>query len=477
MRYDFDVVIIGAGSAGMIAAEVAAEMGVKVALVERDRIGGDCLWTGCVPSKALLASAKAAHTIRQAGEYGLKAGDLTVDAQLVWQRVKSIQHEIAATDDSPERFARMGAEVILGEAKLVGDHRIQAGARTISARFALICTGSRPAVPPIEGLSDSGYLTSENVFELEGAPKSIVILGGGPIGVEMAQAMTRLGVQTTLLERCARILERDEPELTEILRARLIAEGVDIRTGAEVARVERGAGSIVLTGNVGTEEQTWTAEAVLVAAGRRPNVESLGLDGLGVKTGPKGVVVNAKLQTNVDWIFAAGDCAGRYLFTHNAAAEAATALRNMFFPGSARAPDPVPWTTFTDPELAHVGMTTAEAEGTLGRKKMRVYRWDLSHSDRARADGATDGAVVIVTDDKFHVVGAHILAPAAGEMIGQFTLAIKHKLKLTPDFGNLIQVYPTYSTSISQTAAQATYGQLERPFLRTLRRLTAMVRR
>jgi len=477
MKYDFDVTIIGAGSAGMTAAEVAAEMGVRVALVERDRIGGDCLWTGCIPSKALLASAKAAHTVRHAESYGLKASGLGVDTAAVWDRLKSIQNDIAATDDSPDRYRLMGAEVIGGEARFAGDHQIRVGDRKIRTRFALICTGSRPAALPIEGLADAGYLTSENVFELDRAPESLITLGGGPIGVEMAQAMTRLGVTTAVLEREARILGREEPDLAGILAARLLAEGVDLRTGVDVARVERTAAGTTVTGTTAAGPESWVAEAVFVAAGRLPNIESLEIEAAGVKASPKGIIVNDRLGTTAGWVYAAGDCAGRYLFTHSAAAEAAIALRNMFFPGSAPAPTPVPWATFTDPELAHVGMTVAEARKALGRKNTRVHRWELAHSDRARADGATEGAIVVVTDDKFRIVGAHILAPAAGEMIGQFTLAIKNKLKLTPDFGNLVQVYPTYATIISQTGAAATYGQLRKPFLRTLRRLTGLIRR
>ena len=474
MKYDFDVAIMGAGSAGMVAAELAAEMGVKAALVERDRIGGDCLWTGCVPSKALLASARAAHVIRHAGDYGLQAADPVADTSAVWRRIKAIQHEIAATDDSPERFARLGVEVIAGEARFAGAHRIQVGEREISARFALICTGSRPAVPDLPGFVESRPLTSETVFELERAPDSIVVLGGGPIGVEMAQAMSRLGVETTLLEQGEHILPRDEPELADALMARLVREGVNVRTGVEVVAAG-GTGAGVVTGRSAAGDETWSAEALLVATGRRSNIESLALDAIGVKTGRNGVAVDEKMRTSVGWVYAAGDCAGRYLFTHNAAAEAATALRNMFFPGSAAAPGPVPWTTFTDPELAHVGLTVSEARRQIGERRTLTYRWDLSHSDRARADSATEGTILVVTDDRFHVLGAHILAPAAGEMIGQFTLAIKNRLKLTPDFGNLIQVYPTYSTSIAQTAADATYGQLKKPFLRTVRRLTGLL--
>jgi pyruvate/2-oxoglutarate dehydrogenase complex dihydrolipoamide dehydrogenase (E3) component len=477
MKYQYDIVIIGVGSGGMIAGEVAAKMGAKAALIERHRVGGDCLWTGCVPSKALLASAKAAHTIRYADKYGLVASDPQFDSAAVWRRIHAIQQEIAKTDDNPDKFKNLGVDLLWGEASFEGEHRVRAGERVITAQYALVCTGSRPADPALDGLADAGYLTSESVFELERAPRSLIIVGGGPIGTEMAQGMSRLGVKTTVLQRAGRILERDEPELAEVLLRRLREEGVDVQLNVELARAGKEGEHKTITGRTGDGEVAWSAEEVLVAAGRKPNIEALGLDRVGVSITPRGIKVDEKLRTSADWVYAAGDCAGRFLFTHSAGAEAVTALRNMFFPGAAAAPDLVPWTTFTDPELAHVGMTSDEARKKLGNDSVRVFEWDLDHSDRARAEGSTEGKIIAVTDSKFKVVGAHILAPGAGEMISQFTLAVNRGLRLTPDFGNLVQVYPTYSTSISQLAAEATYGQLQKPFLQTLRRINGLFSR
>jgi pyruvate/2-oxoglutarate dehydrogenase complex dihydrolipoamide dehydrogenase (E3) component len=478
MKYDYDVVIIGVGSGGMIAGEVAAKMGVKAALVERHRVGGDCLWTGCVPSKTLLASAKAAYTIRHADKYALSAQpEASFNTAGVWQRIKRIQQEIAATDDNPDKYRELGVDLVLGEASFEGEHKVRVGERMLTTRFALVCTGSRPAEPRVEGLAGIGYLTSETLFELDRAPGSLIIIGGGPIGIEMAQGMNRLGVKTTALQRAARILERDEPALSEILLGRLRSEGVDVQLNAEPVSAKKQNGEKVVRGSADGREASWSAEEVLVAAGRKPNVEALNLERAGVMTGPRGIVVDERLRSSAKWVYAAGDCAGRFLFTHSAAAEAVTALRNMFYPGSAKAPATVPWTTFTDPELAHVGMTTDEAKGKLGVDGFHVYEWDLGHSDRARAEGATDGRIVAVTDAKFKLVGAHILAPSAGDMIGQFTLAVGRDLRLTPDFANLVQVYPTYSTSVSQLAAEATYGQLQKPFLRTLRKINSLLSR
>ncbi len=366
MRYKYDVVIIGVGSAGMIAGEVAAKMGVNAALVERHRVGGDCLWTGCVPSKALLASAKAAHTMRHADKYGLAPIEIEPDSAPVWQRVREIQRDIANTDDNPDKYGGLGVDLLWGEASFESEHRIRVGERVLTSQYALVCTGSRPAAPTLSGLAEIGYLTSENVFELERVPRSLIIIGGGPIGVEMAQAMSRLGVKTAALQRADRILERDEPALTEILLEELRDEGVDVQLGAELASAGREGAEKVVRGRVGGEEKQWRAEEVLVAAGRTPNM---------------------------------------------------------------------------------------------------------------RAEGATKGRMIAVTDSKFKILGAHILAPSAGEMISQFTLAVNKEMRLTPDFGNLVQVYPTFSTSVSQLAAEATYGQLQKPFLQALRRINGLFSR
>ncbi len=476
MKHDYEVVIIGVGSAGMVAAEVAAKIGVKVAIVERERIGGDCLWTGCVPSKTLIASARAAHTIRHASGYGLEAGELKIDLEAVWERIRRVQDEIAAGDDSPDRFVGMGVDVLEGEAEFAGPHQIRVGDRTISTKYALVCTGSRPIAPPIDGLEQAGFLTTDNFFQLTTIPKSLIVVGGGPIGVELGQAMNRLGVDVTVLEVVDTILMREDRSLAAMLTDQLRAEGVKIHLETQISRVERDDGRVAVMGAVAGDERSWDAEEIIVITGRKPNIESLGLDAAGVKTAAKGIRVNKRLRTSEDWVYAAGDCAGRWPFTHSAAAEAAVAVRNMFFPGSTAAPTLMPWTTFTDPELAHVGMTAEEARRELGSGAVKTFEWDLAHSDRARADGASPGRVIAVTDKRYKILGAHILAPAAGEMISQFTLAITEGLRLTPDLAttNLVNVYPTYSTTISQVAGEATYSQLESPVVRAARRFNQL---
>ena len=328
----------------------------------------------------------------------------------------------------------------------------------LESRFILLCTGSRPAVPPIEGLTDAGFITSENVFELERGPASVVMIGGGPIAIEMAQGFSRLGIGVTVLQRGPGILPRDEPELVTTLTRRLREEGVDLRLKVETQRVTVENGRKVVHGTEDGISARWEADELMVAAGRRPNTEGLGLEGVGVEVGPKGVVVDQRMRTTAPSIYAAGDLAGRFLFTHSAAYEGVRAIRDMFFPGKGTVTDFVPWCTFTDPELAHAGATIAEARQHWG-DSVDVWRMDLSHSDRARADGV-EGAIVIVTHGKL-VVGAHILAPSAGEMIHELALVINKGLSFG-DVASLIHVYPTLSTSIGQLAAESAFESAKR---------------
>ena len=456
----YDLVIVGMGSGGMVAAEFAASLGLAVAVVERGRVGGDCLWTGCVPSKALLASAKAAHHLRTADRWGLPATEPDIDTSLVWKRIRAVQAEIAATDDDPDRFRREGVEIVAGTARLAGRHTVEVDGRVLRTRFVLLCTGSRPATPPVPGLADAGYLTSETVFEIERAPRRVVAIGGGPIAIELAQGLNRLGVAVTVLQKGARILPRDEPELVAILTRRLKAEGVDLRLDVGVEQVSIEGGAKVVTGTEGGRNARWEADELLVGVGRRPNVDGLGLEEIGVKVAPRGIEVDDRMRTTVASVYAAGDVAGRYLFTHSAAHEALRAVRDMFFPGRGRVSDLVPWCTFTDPELAHVGVTEAEARSLHG-DDVKVRRLDLSHSDRARAEGDDDGRIVAVCGPKGRLLGAHILAASAGEMIHELALVIRTGGRLS-DLSRLIHVYPTLSTSIGQVAAEATFESVLR---------------
>jgi len=452
----YDLVIVGMGSGGMVAAEFAASLRLKVAVVERGRVGGDCLWTGCVPSKALLASAKVAHHLRTADRWGLPPSDAVIDTAAVWQRIRAVQEEIAATDDNPDRFRALGVELIRGTGRVGGPHTVDVDGRTLQTRYILLCTGSRPVTPPIPGLAGAGYLTSENVFEIERAPARIVAIGGGPISIELAQGLTRLGVAVTVLQKGPGILPRDEPELVAILTRRLREEGVDLRLDVDIERVAVTDGGKVVHGTQAGEPMSWEADELLVGVGRRPNVEGLGLSDVGVEVGPRGVKVDDRMRSTVASVYAAGDVAGRFLFTHSAAHEALRAVRDMFFPGRGTVSGLVPWCTFTDPELAHAGLTESEARKLHGGA-VEVHRMDLAHSDRARAEGDAEGRIVAVCGPKGRLVGAGILAAGAGEMIHELALLIKDERPLA-DLSSLIHVYPTQSTSIGQLAAEATFA-------------------
>jgi len=453
----YDLVIVGMGSAGMTAAEFAATLPIKVCAIERDRVGGDCLWTGCVPSKALLASAKAAHTMRHADRYGLIAVEPDVDRARVWERVRAVQAQLAATTDAPEHFTAKGIELRFGQATLTSPTTLTVDGAELEAKHVLLCTGGRPAAPPIPGLEEAGYLTSESLFALADPPASIVVIGGGPIAVELAQAFTRLGMAVTVLQGPPRILPREDPELAGLLTARLREEGVDLQLGVRAERVEVAPdGTKVVHGG----GRAFRAEAILVAAGRAPNVEGLGLEALGIDVAKAGIEVDDGRRTSVKSVWAAGDVAGGYLFTHAAGFEAARAVRNMIFPGTADDEVLVPWATFTDPELAHVGLTGAEATERFGADDVEVHRHHLRDSDRARAEGAGEGQIVVVTH-KGRIVGGHALAPAAGELIGELALAVREKHKLT-DLATLVHVYPTIALGIQQLAAQASYAAAQR---------------
>ena len=455
----YDLVIVGMGSGGSIAADLASRLDLRVAVVERGRLGGDCLWTGCVPSKALIAAAKAAHHMRTADRFGITSVEPDVDLTAVWKRIHAVQDEIAAADDNADRYTAMGLEVIFGDARLASPTTVVVGDRTLETRYILLSTGSRPAAPAIPGLADAGYLTSDTVFALETPPASFVNIGGGPIAVEMVQAFTRLGIPTTLLQDMPRILEREDPALVDALVGSLRDEGVDLHFDVNTERVAVEGNKKVVYGTEAGKPARWEADELLIGVGRVPNTEGLGLAELGIGTTRRGIEVDDRGRTRVHTVYACGDVAGRYLFTHSAAYEAIRAVRDMFFPGAGKVTAGVPWCTFTDPALAHAGVTEAEAREAHG-SGVEVWRRDLADNDRARADGTTVGSIVIVTH-KRRVIGAHILAPAAGEMIHELALAIDRGVKIDK-LANLVHVYPTVATGIGQTAGDAALARVSK---------------
>jgi len=463
----YDLVVVGMGSAGLTATEFATGLGLRVAVVERARIGGDCLWTGCVPSKALVASAKVAHTMRNAHRVGLASVEPVIDLPTVWRRARSVQAEIAATDDNPHRYRQMGADIFTGQARLTGPNEVTVQAydgtyEVLAARFVLLCTGSRPHIPTIEGLSTDWCLTSENLFQLNAPPASLAIIGGGPMGVEMAQTLQRLGVEVTVFQRAHTLLPGSERSLVSRLAEMLTQEGVVVHTTADVrACVRRPDGLVDVEANVGHDGKRVhpRVAGVLLAAGRTANTDDLGLQEHGIEVTERGVRVDDRGRTAVRTVYAAGDAAGRRYLTNSAGYEAVRAVRDMFFPGKGSVDAAIPSCVFSDPELASVGLTVDEAEEQFGTDS-DSWRIDLAHNDRARTDAHPEGAVVVVTA-KGRIVGAHLLAPAAGEMIHELSLAIQRELRLE-ELAEAVHVYPTVAGAIGQLATESAYEKAHR---------------
>lgn len=437
--FDTNIVVIGAGSAGLVSALIAATVRAKVTLVERDRMGGDCLNTGCVPSKALIRSARMAHYAQRASEFGLVSMDVQVRFADVMSRVRSVIATIEP-HDSVERFTGLGVDCVQGEAQLVSPWEVEVNGDRIAARNIVVATGGRPRVPDIPGLEDVGYLTSDTVWELEQLPERLLVLGGGPIGCELAQAFARLGASVSIATRGSRLLPREDSEVSDVVEAAFTAEGISLHLGKQpeafapgVCRLEGG--------------ESIAFDAVLLAVGRSPNVEGLGLEALGVELNPAGHLdVDDFLRTRVPSIYAAGDVAGPYLFTHMASHQAWYASVNALF-GRFRKfrvdYSVVPWATFIDPEVARVGLNEADAQAQ--GIAYEVSRYDLDDLDRAIADGEAKGFVKVLTKPgSDRILGATIVGYHAAELINEFVLAMKHGLGLNKILGT-IHIYPTLS--------------------------------
>lgn len=459
----YDLCVLGGGSAGLVAAVGAAKLGARVALVERRALGGDCLYTGCVPSKALIASARFAHQLGRAAAYGF--------APLTWQfkddrfaaiteRVQQIINTVGA-HDAPEVFRAEGVEIIFGTPRFVAPHELEIepqadsgmAQRMLRARRFCISTGSRPAVPPVAGLAQAGFITNEKVFHLQTLPNTLVVLGGGPIGLELGQAFARLGSRVTIVEMGERLLPREDEEVSAAIAGVLRAEGIEVLTQTRAVSTTRTAdGRKYLTVEHNGTPRALPADELLVATGRKPNIEGLNLETAGVRYDDERIHTDAYLRTSATHIYAAGDVTGHFPFTHTAAYEAALVVRNalFFWPLTQRADfRVVPWTTFTEPEVARVGLTEREARARYER--LHVYRADFADNDRAQAESATNGFCKLVcAGRKGEIVGAHIVGPHAGELIHEVVLAMKQRLPAAA-LGSLMHVYPTL-TQINQRA-------------------------
>lgn len=450
----YDLVAVGGGTAGLVSAAGAAYLGVDSAIVEKAALGGDCLWTGCVPSKALIASARLAHAMSNAEELGLVSAAPKHAFADVMARMRAARGVVEHHDD-PQRFRDMGVDVHFGTARFISDREIDVeGVGRIRSERFVIATGARPFVPPITGLEEVGYLTYESLFETDSLPGRVTVLGGGPIGLEMAQVMSRLGAEVTVVEMQDRILPNDDADVARRLQAILEAEGMHFRLGASATGVRRADGAKVVDVEGGPAV---AGDELLVAVGRRPALDGLELDRAGVGTEGGSVVVDASLRTTNASIWAAGDVTGGLQFTHVAEYMAKTALRNALVPGFSRVDyDTVPWVTYTDPEVAHVGRSQEQAEAAGGT----TYTYELDDLDRAIVDGETDGLVKISADSKGRVLGATILGAHAGELLMPLVLAMKHGLTLS-DLADTIWPYPTMVEGVKRAANEYQRARLD----------------
>jgi pyruvate/2-oxoglutarate dehydrogenase complex dihydrolipoamide dehydrogenase (E3) component len=442
---DYDLVIIGAGSGGLTAATFAARLGARVALVEKNRIGGDCTWTGCVPSKALLKAAKVAHDVRTASQYGITTNQPVTDMVRVREYVRGAIRQVYQFE-SPEELQRQGVDLFLGGARFLDSETIAVDDRRISSNAFLLATGARPAVPSIAGLKDVPFLTYEQIFDNGRLPRALLVVGGGPVGVEMAQAYQRLGSRVTVVAE--RLLPKEEPEVRDVMQRVFEREGMQLLPAR--ARSARQDGDDIV---VGTDLGEARGDMLLIASGRKPAVDGLDLEKAGVDYSDKGIPVDDRLRTNIKNIYAAGDVVGTYQFTHFAGWQAFQAARNALLPGATSGcADVVPWTTFTDPEIAHAGATEAQARERFG-KHVQVRRWEMRRTDRAVCENDTGGFIKVIAKKDGTVLGATIVAGRAGDAITEFILAMRRHVKLM-DLAGAMHVYPTYSTGIQQLAAE-----------------------
>ena len=449
----YNLIVLGGGTAGLITAAGAAGLGAKVALVEREHLGGDCLNVGCVPSKALLRAARASADVRDAGQYGVEVPDgARVNFPAVMERMRRLRSEISPHDSAQRYRDELGVDVFLGEGRFVDSDSVEVDGRQLRFRRAVIATGARAMPLPIPGLAEAGYLTNETVFSLTELPKRLAIIGAGPIGCEMAQAFARFGSQVTLLEVMPQILIREDKDAAALIQDALIRDGVSLVLGCQISGVERDGRGTVLQVEKDEQRQALSFDAVLLGVGRAPNVEGMNLEAVGVEFDTRqGVQVDDRLQTTNPRIYAAGDICSPYKFTHMADALARIVIQNTLFVGRAKASAlTVPWCTYTDPEIAHVGLYEHEAEKQ--GIAIQTFQQEMGQVDRAVLEGDTDGFVKIHTQaGKDTILGATIVTRHAGEMISELTLAMVGGLGLGT-LARTIHAYPTQAEAIKRAA-------------------------
>ncbi len=473
-RYDYDLVVMGAGAAGFVASKLAAGMGKRVAMIEKGRLGGECTNYGCIPSKTLIKLANSWHQMRHARDLGLTVNEILparIETENALDHVRSVVQKIY--DGHPASvFEQVGIKVLFGDAQFRDNHTISINGASISAASFILAMGSSALIPPIEGLQTVSYLTNETIFDLPRLPRSMIVLGGGPIGTELTQALVRLGVDVTIVEMADQILIREDHEVRDLLASRLAAEGVKIRTRTKAVKLSEEHGTTFLT----VEDEhggmdTIAADAVLVAVGRKANVDGLDLQKAGVEYTPRGVKVDDMLRTSSPNIYAAGDVAGPYQFSHMAEYQARIAAQNALLPIRRRANYAhYAWCMFTDPELAHAGLTEQEAREFHG-DRVRIYRWSFKDMDRGKTDLEEFGVSKLICDHKFRIIGAHVLGARAGDVIHEAQVAKTLGIPLYK-LDSVIHIYPTFTDAVKQPAKLARIDQLrENPVVKLASRL------
>ncbi|HEX9570144.1 MAG TPA: FAD-dependent oxidoreductase [Rhodospirillales bacterium] len=449
-----DICVIGAGSGGLSVAAGASQMGARVALIERGKMGGDCLNYGCVPSKAMLAAGHAAEAHRRSARFGIGSDAPDIDAKGVFGHIHGTIAAIAP-NDSVERFEGLGVKVIQAQGRFTGPAEVTAGDTRITARRFVVATGSSAFVPPIPGLEAAGYHTNETVFYADRLPSHLIVVGGGPIGIELAQAHRHLGAKVTVLELFT-VMPKDDPELVDVVRRQLHEDGIEIVEGVTITRIEktRAGVAVMLKTSGDAAERRIEGSDILVATGRRANVDGLDLEKAGIKYSPKGIEVDQRLRTSNKRVFAIGDVAGGLQFTHVAGYHAGVVIKNALFRLPAKVDTrAVPWVTFTTPELAQVGLTETEAAKTTDA--IRILRWPYHENDRAQAEGATEGMIKAVVTPKGKILGCGIVGAHAGELIQTWVLAISQNVKIG-GIAQMVAPYPTLG-EVSKRAAGSFY--------------------
>ncbi len=460
----YNLVVIGAGTAGLVSAAGAAALGARVAMIERHLMGGDCLVYGCVPSKALIRASRAAYEAAHSAEFGVHlTSPLRLEFSKAVERLRRLRAQISF-HDSAQRFTKLGVDVFLGEAKFVSRNAVEVEGARLEFSKAILANGARAAALPVPGLKDAGYLTNETIFSLTQCPTSLIVVGAGPIGCELAQAFRRFGAEVSVVSMDAQVLPREDVDAAALLHQQLEREGIRMFLGAQLRRAERsGAGKTIVFDRGHGEEQV-TAEEVLVAVGRAPNIEGLNLEAAGVQYHAKGVSVDDHLRTSNRQIYAAGDICSSYQFTHAAEAMARIALQNSLFFGRKKASDLIiPWCTYTDPEIAHVGLYPSEAQ--KHGLKVETITLKMDGNDRAIVDGETEGFLRVHFNTESHVIlGATLVSKHAGESIGELVLAMQRKMKVS-ELGGVIHPYPTQAEIIKRLGDASMRSRLK-PWMR-----------